>query len=332
MHPAITVRLKRMANLDAAQRRLPQDGVIRLLVDNKPVELRVSTIPGKFGEKITLRLIDNGKANLRLERLGFDYDALKQWRKLLSLRSGLLLVTGPAGCGKTSTLYASLRELNAADANVCTIESPVESTLPGVNQFQVNDVAGLTYAAALRSLMAQEPDAIMIQDLADPETARLATQASLTGHIVMTSLHVPDAISAIPRLGHLGIEPYLVASSVAGILSQRLVRKLCQSCKETYTPTHAERRQLEKLGVSVETLCRPKGCQRCRQLGFSGRVAVFELLTVDDAFAERIAAGSPASDLRGLANSRGFKSLRADGIEKAKAGITTLEEVFHATA
>jgi type IV pilus assembly protein PilB len=224
-----------------------------------------------------------------------------------------------------------LRELNATDANVCTIESPVESTLPGVNQFQVNDAAGFSYAAALRSLMAQEPDAIMIQELADPETARLAMQAALTGHLVMTSLHTPDAVSAIPRLGHLGIEPYLVASSVAGVLSQRLVRKLCQSCKENYVPTHAERRQLEKMGITVESLCRPKGCPRCRQSGFLGRVGVFELFTVDDAVADRIAQGAPANDLRTQAASLGFKPLRADGIEKAKAGVTTLEEVFRAT-
>ncbi len=333
LHAAIAARVKRMAGLNPAERRLPQEGAVRLLVDNKPIELRASTMPGRFGEKIVLRVVDTGKANLRLERLGFDYDALKQWRKLLATRGGVLLVTGPTGCGKTSTLYASLREINAADLNICTIEDPVESPIPGVNQFQINEPAGFSFAAALRSLLRQEPDAVMIQELRDPETARLATQAALTGHLVLSTLHTPDAPAAVTRLTNLGVEPYLVAASLAGVLGQRLVRKLCQSCKEPYVPTHAERRQLEKLGVpNIETLHRPKGCPRCHNRGFSGRVGIFELLIADDSLSDRISHGIPLADLRQFALTQSYKPLRTDGIEKARAGVTTLEEVFRATA
>src|SRR5204863_9768501 len=231
MHAAVTSRVKIMAGMDISERRLPQDGAIHVMMDKRPIDLRVSTMPGKHGEKVVVRVIDNDKASVNLEKLGFGYEALKQWRKLIDLPNGIVLVTGPTGSGKSTTLYAVLQELNRDDVNICTVEDPVEYALGGVNQFQVNEKAGFTFAGALRSLLRQDPDIIMVGEIRDGETARLATQAALTGHLVLSTLHTNDAPSSITRLYNLGIEPYLVGASLSGILAQRLVRKLCQACK-----------------------------------------------------------------------------------------------------
>jgi type IV pilus assembly protein PilB len=333
MHSPIVASLKAMAGIDPAESRVPCDGRIQALVEKRAIDLHVTTMPGRFGEKVVVRIIDNDKAAAaRLEKLGFGYDTLKQWRKLIALPSGVLLVTGPAGNGKTLTLYASLQAINSPQVNLCTIEDPVQSALHGVNQFEVNENAGFTFPIALRAALRQDPDAVMVGELREPETARIVTQAALTGHLVFSMLHTPDAPSAFTRLLNLGVEPYLVGGSVAGVLAQRLVRKLCQTCKEPYAPTLAERRQLEKFGDPVDTLFRPRGCPRCRQLGYHGRVGIHELLAMDDALAGRITQGAPLSELRSLARSVGAKTLRADGIEKVKAGITTLEEVYRVTA
>jgi type IV pilus assembly protein PilB len=332
MHAAVTSRLKVMAGLNHSERRLPQEGAIHVMLDKRPIDLLVSTVPGRHGEKIVVRIIDNEKASVHLEKLGFSYDTLKAWKKLLARPNGILLVTGPSGSGKSTTLYAGLHELNKDDVNICTVEDPIEYALAGVNQFQVNDKAGFSFAGALRSLLRQDPDILMVGEIRDSETARIAAQAALTGHLVLSSLHTNDAPSAITRLYNLGIEPYLVGATVGGVLAQRLVRKLCQSCKEGYAPTVNEKRQLEKHGVGVETLYRPKGCARCKKLGYSGRVGIYELLVPDDVMIERMSQGVPLAELREHARRLGIKSLRADGMEKVRSGITTLDEVLRVTA
>ena len=332
MAPAVSSRIKIMAGLDISERRLPQDGGIHVMMDKRPIDLRVSTMPGKHGEKVVIRVIDNDKASVNLEKLGFGYETLKQWRKLITMPNGILLVTGPTGSGKSTSLYAVLQEINSNDVNICTVEDPVEYALTGVNQFQVNEKAGFTFSTALRSLLRQDPDILMVGEIRDGETARLATQAALTGHLVLSTLHTNDAPGAVTRLYNLGIEPYLVGASLGGVLAQRLVRKLCQACKEPYEPTPNEKRQLDRFTDNVETLYKPKGCQRCRNLGFAGRIGIYELLIPDDQLVERISQGASLNDIREMAKKLGMKTLRQDGVDKVKSGITTLEEVYRATA
>ena len=331
MQPAVVSRIKIMAGLDIAERRLPQDGSIHVMMDKRPVDLRVATLPGKHGEKVVVRVIDNDRGAINLERLGFGYDTLKQWRKLIALPNGILLVTGPTGSGKSTTLYASLQELNAEDVNICTVEDPIEYAMAGVNQFQTNDKIGFSFANALRALLRQDPDILMVGEIRDTDTARIATQAALTGHLVLSTLHTNDAPSAITRLFNLGIEPYLVGATISGVLAQRLVRKLCQSCREPYEPSLNEKRLFEKNG-GVETLFKPKGCARCRNRGFAGRIGIYELLVPDDQLYERISSGASLNDIRDRAYKSGMKPLRIDGIEKVKAGLTTMDEVHRVTA
>src|SRR3954462_7725074 len=313
MHAAVTSRVKIMAGMDISERRLPQDGGIHVLMDKRPIDLRVSTMPGKHGEKVVVRIIDNDKASVNLEKLGFSYDTLKQWRKLIELPNGILLVTGPTGSGKSTPLYASLQEMNADDVNICTVEDPVEYNLAGINQFQVHDKAGFTFANALRALLRQDPDVIMVGEIRDPETAKIAVQASLTGHLVFSTLHTNDAPAAITRLFNIGIEPYLVSASVAGVMAQRLVRKLCQACKEAYEPTINERRQIEKVAGDVEKLYRAKGCARCRNLGYTGRIGIYELFVPNDEILDKISSGASLNDLREAARGTGMKPLKLDG-------------------
>jgi type IV pilus assembly protein PilB len=251
---------------------------------------------------------------------------------LIGLPNGIVLVTGPTGSGKSTTLYAVLQELNRDDVNICTVEDPIEYALNGVNQFQVNEKAGFSFATALRALLRQDPDILMVGEIRDNDTAKLATQAALTGHLVLSTLHTNDACGAVTRLYNIGIEPYLVGATLAGVMAQRLVRKLCQACKEIYDPSVNERRQIERMAGNVDKLYRPKGCARCRNLGYNGRIGIYELLIPDDNMIERISQGATLNDIRDLARKSGVKTLRADGIEKVKAGITTLEEVYRVTA
>jgi type IV pilus assembly protein PilB len=332
MHAAVASRIKIMAGLDISERRLPQDGGIHVMMDKRPIDLRVSTMPAKHGEKVVIRIIDNDKASVNLEKLGFGYDTLKAWRKLISLPNGIVLVTGPTGSGKTTTLYACIQELNCADVNICTVEDPIEYAMTGVNQFQVNEKAGFTFSTALKALLRQDPDIVMVGEIRDGETARLATQAALTGHLVLSTLHTNDAPGAITRLYNVGIEPYLVGATISGVMAQRLVRKLCQNCKEAYEPSINERRQMERLGSPVEKLYKAKGCSRCRNLGYVGRIGIYELLIPDDAMIEQISQGAPLNTIRELCRTLGMKTLRGDGVDKVKAGITTLEEVYRVTA
>jgi type IV pilus assembly protein PilB len=331
MLPSISSRIKIMANLDIAERRLPQDGGIHVMMDGRPVDLRVSTLAGQFGEKVVIRVIDNRNVLVNLEKLGFDYEMLKRWRKVVQLPNGIALVTGPTGSGKSTTLYGSLREINSDDVNICTVEDPVEFNLAWVNQFQVNVKAGFTFASALRSLLRQDPDIIMVGEVRDAETARIAVQAALTGHLVLSTLHTNDAPSGVTRLLNIGIEPYLVAASVEAILAQRLVRKICTHCKEPYDPPMNIRRAVEKAAGQVESFYHGVGCPKCRSSGFSGRIGIYELLVMTDEIRDKVSANVSINELRAVAKANGMVTLHQDGMAKVKAGLTTVEEVFRVT-
>jgi len=331
MREALTARLKLLAGLDLAQKRLPLDGSIRMTADGKPVTLRITTVPGRYGETIVVHLAEEERGPLRLEKLGFGYETLKHWKKLIARPSGLILVCGPSGSGKRDTLYAALAERHSGELNICTIEEPVERTLPGVNQFPIDDRNGFTFASAARSILRQEPDVLMISWLRDSDTAKLAAQAALTGRLVFAALHANDTPAAIARLTHFGVEPYAIGATLAGVLAQRLVRKLCSACKESYEPTAAQKRQIEPIIGPVDKLFRPARCAKCHGLGFAGRIGIHELLLCNDTLSERISQGAPLTELRTLAAQSGLKSLRTDGLEKVKSGLTTIDEVYRVT-
>ncbi len=332
MLPAIASRIKIMASLDISERRMPQDGGIHVLMDGRPIDLRVSTMPGQHGEKIVMRIIDNRSILVNLEKLGFAYEVLKEWRKAIAAPNGIVLVTGPTGSGKSTTLYSVLKELNSDEVNICTVEDPVEFSLPQINQFQVNEKIGFTFGSSLRALLRQDPDIIMIGEVRDQETARIAVQAALTGHLVLSTLHTNDAPGAVTRLLNIGVEPYLVAASVNAVLAQRLVRKICTHCKEPYDPPANIRRAVERFAGDVETFYHGAGCPRCRNSGHSGRIGIYELLVPDDALRDAITGSPSINELRALAAQSGMTSLRQDGMAKVKAGITTVEEIMRVTA
>ena len=332
MLPAIASRIKIMAGLDISERRLPQDGGIHVMMDGRPIDLRVSTLAGRHGEKIVIRIIDNRSVMVNLEKLGFSYEMLKGWRKAIEAPNGIVLVTGPTGSGKSTSLYSVLKELNGENVNICTVEDPVEFNLPWVNQFQVNEKIGFTFSGALRSLLRQDPDIVMIGEIRDSETARIAVQAALTGHLVLSTLHTNDAPGAITRLLNIGVESYLVSASLQAVLAQRLVRKICNNCKEPYEPAPNIRRAVERAAGEVETFYRGTGCPKCRNSGFSGRIGIYELLVPDDEIRDKIVATPSIIELRQLAIQRGMIQLRDDGMGKVKAGITTVEEVLRVTA
>jgi type IV pilus assembly protein PilB len=332
MLAAVVSRIKIMAGLDISERRLPQDGGIHVLMEGRPIDLRVSTLNSKSGEKVVIRVIDNRSVLVNVEKLGFSYETLKQWRKLIAQPNGIVLVTGPTGSGKSTTLYSVLRELNNDEVNICTIEDPVEFNLPWINQFQVHEKIGFSFAAALRSLLRQDPDIVMVGEIRDSETATIAVQAALTGHLVFATLHTNDAPGAITRLLNIGVEPYLVAAAVQGVLAQRLVRKICTHCKVPFDPPVNIRRAVERLAGEVETFYHGEGCKKCRNSGYSGRIGIYELLVPSEQMRERITHHPSITELREMAAESGMTKLRADGMAKVKAGITTVEEVFRATA
>lgn len=333
MLPAVVSRIKIMAGLDISERRIPQDGGITVMMAKRPIDLRVSTLPGKFGEKVVMRIIDNKNAMTSLEKLGFSFTMLERYKELINQPNGIVLVTGPTGSGKSTTLYATLNAIVDPTVNISTVEDPVEFNLPGINQFQVSDKVGLTFSACLRALLRQDPDIIMVGEIRDPETAKIATQAALTGHLVFSTLHTNDAPSAVTRLFNIGVEPYLVAASIRGVLAQRLLRKVCTHCKEPQEMSAQVRKTLEKIGgnVEVDTIYKGVGCAKCRQTGYAGRIGVFELFIPDDECLDAVSRGAGLQELRRIALAGGYRTLREDGLEKLKAGLTTLEELFSVT-
>ncbi len=326
---ALASRIKVMASLDIAEKRLPQDGRIKIRVGGREVDIRVSVLPTAYGERVVMRLLDRGAALLRLPELGLDARALEPLRKWIRLPHGMLLVTGPTGSGKTTTLYAALMELNREDRNILTIEDPIEYELSGVGQIQVNTKTGLTFANGLRSILRQDPDIIMVGEIRDVEAARIAIQASLTGHLVLSTLHTNDAASACARLVDMGVEPFLLASALVGVMAQRLVRVLCPRCREAYQPAPALRAELG-LGQNG-VLYRASGCDACLGTGYRGRTGIYELLTVDDMARQLIHDRGSTQALREHMADRGWQTIRQAGVEKAAAGVTAVEEVVRVT-
>jgi general secretion pathway protein E len=323
---ALISRVKIMANLDIAEKRLPQDGRIRLLVGGRDVDIRVSIIPTSFGERAVLRLLDRKQGVLGLWEVGLSQEDVKRLEELLQRTNGILLVTGPTGSGKSTTLYAALNRIHTEEKNIITVEDPVEYQLKGIGQMHVNPKIGLTFASGLRSILRQDPDVIMVGEIRDFETAEIAIQASLTGHLVLSTLHTNDAPSALTRLIDMGVEPFLVASSLIGALAQRLVRVICPHCKESYKPTPEEARYL-----SSSVLYRGRGCEKCGDKGYLGRTGIFELLLIDDDIRHMITEKIDSQSIKNYAVSKGMKVLRTDGFEKAAKGITSVEEVLRVT-
>jgi type IV pilus assembly protein PilB len=328
MYSAIVSRIKIMAELDIAQRRLPQDGGIHVLMEGRPIDLRVSVMPGNFGEKVVIRIIDPQKVLFNLESLGFTYENLLRFRELIQSPNGIVLVTGPTGSGKNTTLYAALTELNSEEVNICTVEDPVECNMVGINQFQVNESVGFRFSTALRSLLRQDPDIIMVGEIRDEATANIAVQAALTGHLVLSTLHTNDAPGAVTRLLDLNVASYLVSASLIAVLAQRLVRKICPACKTEYKPSASIKKVTEKLGGEVEKFYRGVGCKKCRNTGYVGRIAIHELFAPNEKIMDMINEQASLKKLRDKALQSGMVPLQLDGIEKVKAGIVSIDEVL----
>ena len=331
MQPAVISRLKIMAELDIAERRVPQDGRIGLIVGGKPIDMRVASLPTVYGEKIVMRLLDKSNVLLGLEDLGFSDKALKRFRKSFLKPYGAILVTGPTGSGKSTTLYAALNILNSTEKNVITVEDPVEYRLTGINQVQVNTRAGMTFAAALRSILRCDPDIVMVGEIRDRETALIAIESALTGHLVLSTLHTNDAPGALSRLTEMGIEPFLTASAVDCVLAQRLARRLCKDCKEPYTATKEMLRKNDFPPEICErddvVLYRHKGCSRCNNTGYRGRLGLYEVMIVSEAIRRLTVERKSADEISRVAAAEGMKSLREDGMEKVLQGMTSVEEI-----
>ena len=328
--PKISARVKIMAQLDISERRVPQDGRIKMkLSKTKAIDFRVNTLPTLWGEKIVLRILDPSQAKLGIDVLGYEEDQKKLYMDALAQPQGMILVTGPTGSGKTVSLYTGLNILNTPGINISTAEDPAEINLEGINQVNVNNRVGLGFAEALRAFLRQDPDVIMVGEIRDEETARTAIQAALTGHLVCSTLHTNDACSAITRLINIGVEPYLIGAALNMVLAQRLVRRICPKCRETHDPPRTLRKALERMGFEVEKVFRGIGCRRCRNTGYSGRIGAHELLSIEDGLRDAIVRGAPISELRKLAEAGGMLSLKLDAFRKVREGITTIEEVLH---
>jgi len=328
----IASRIKILAGLDIAERRLPQDGRFRIRVSGKEVDLRISLLPTVYGEKIVIRLLDKGTLSASIDALGMDPGTLEVFKKAVAAPHGMILVTGPTGSGKTTTLYSVLGELNSPEYNIVTVEDPIEYQVAGINQVAVKSEIGLTFAESLRSILRQDPDIVMIGEIRDNETADIAVKAALTGHQVLSTLHTNDAAGAISRLDDMGIEPFLISSSVILTCAQRLVRRICPNCKEE---VHPEPELFHKLGLeNLEgvTFFRGAGCDRCKRRGYAGRAAVIEVLPITETIRRLVVKRASAAVIKNQAMSEGMRSLRMVGIDKAREGITTLEEVLQLTA
>ena len=329
----ITSRIKVMGRMNIAEKRLAQDGRATVKVGDRIIDLRLATLPTSCGERVVIRLLDKSLRRYRLSDLGMDAPTTAAFRELVRSEHGIVLVTGPTGAGKTTTLYAALEEINRKERNIITLEDPIEYALEGVSQTQVSEKKGMTFVSGLRSVLRQDPDIIMVGEIRDQETAIMAIQSALTGHLVFSTLHTNDAASAISRLLDLGIEPYLLASSLIGVLAQRLVRQVCPDCAAPATPSAADLRRLQRDTVPDDT-ARMKigaGCVACRNTGYRGRLGIFEMLVVDDAIGRCIQARATASQIKAAAVQGGMKPLRDDGLAKVLAGTTTIDEVVRVT-
>ena len=328
---AIISRIKILSHLDIAEKRLPQDGRIKIKIDNVEVDVRVSVIPMLHGEAVVLRLLSRSSVLLGLEELGMSQEDVKIFSKLLELPYGIILVTGPTGSGKTTTLYAALSQINDIERKIITIEDPIEYHLRGINQIQVSTKAGLTFASGLRSILRHDPDVILVGEIRDRETAEIAVQASLTGHLVFSTLHTNDAPGALTRLVDMGVEPYLVASTLEGVIAQRLVRIICSDCSEEYTPTNPDHLRAEFGGVLPDKLRRGGGCPRCQGMGYLGRRGIFEQMVVNQELRHAITEGASHTMIRDMALKNGMKTLREDGLRYIVNGETTVEELLRLT-
>ena len=330
---AVGSRVKLLAHLDIAERRLPQDGRIKTRVKGRELDLRVSTVPTVHGESVVMRVLDRASVRLELEKMGFEKDTLQRFNALLARPHGILLVTGPTGSGKTTTLYAALAKIDASAQKIITVEDPVEYQLEGINQIQVHSQINLSFANALRSILRQDPDIIMIGEMRDSETAQIAVQSALTGHLVLSTLHTNTAAGAVIRMQDMGVEPYLITSAVNGVLAQRLVRTLCGNCKESYEPGDEvrERTGLARFCAPGQPIYRAVGCEHCRQSGYRGRTGIHELLTLDEPLRRAIIDGKDANVINTLAAEGGMLSLYEDGLRKVASGQTTLDELARVT-
>lgn len=328
MQNVIVTRIKILANLNITENRLPQDGRIKTTIDFKPVDIRVSTLPTIHGEKVVMRLLDLSNMIDRLDKIGFSEENLVIFKDVLKKPNGIILISGPTGSGKSSTLYAALNFLNKEDTNIITVEDPVEYQLDGINQVQVNEAIGLTFANGLRSILRQDPDIVMVGEIRDTETAEIAIRASLTGHLVLSTIHTNDAISAVSRLTDMGIEPFLISASLVCVVAQRLVRLVCRDCAQEVPATEREKEIFTNRGLDIESVRRGKGCPTCGRTGYRGRTAIHEVLVIDGKIREMISNLKPIGDIRRYVQERNTKFLLDDGLLKVKQGLTTTEEVL----
>ena len=328
LHHAVVSRIKLLAELDIAERRRPQDGRIRVRLEDRELDIRVSTVPTMFGESVVLRLLDRGSRTVSLEDLGMTPEMLAGFLRIIERPHGMILVTGPTGSGKTTTLYAALRRRNAGSEKIITVEDPVEYEIADITQVPVHRNAGVTFATALRAILRQDPDVVMVGEMRDRETAEIAVQAAMTGHLVFSTLHTNDALSSVARLLDLGVPEYLVTATIEGILAQRLVRRICDACRVSYSPDAATVAAFTGRPTCSMRLTRGAGCTACRGTGFRGRVGLFELLPMTDDVRDVVVARGPRATLAERAGEAGMRPLRVDGWEKVRAGLTTLEEVI----
>jgi type IV pilus assembly protein PilB len=331
MKNAIVSRLKIMANLDIAERRIPQDGRIRAMVHGRKLDLRMSTLPMVSGEKVVLRILDTRSIQVNLDDLGMSEDMLQMWKHQIKQPHGIVLVTGPTGSGKTTTLYSSLNQMDRQKLNISTVEDPVEYHLSGINQTQTHESIGMSFAGALRALLRQDPDVIMVGEIRDGETSKIAIQASLTGHLVLSTLHTNDAPSAVTRLINIGVEPYLIGTALNAVVAQRLVRKICDHCKTQAPPDDHIAEHLAMQGIAIDQVWGGKGCDKCRNTGYSGRVGLYEMLLLNDQLRDRIAGNPNVTEFRRMCVEGGMVSLRQDGFQKVAKGLTTVDEVLRVT-
>ncbi|GGM27262.1 hypothetical protein GCM10011351_11350 [Paraliobacillus quinghaiensis] len=325
---ALIARVKILSELNITDTRLPQDGRIRLIIDAKPVDLRISTLPTVFGEKIVIRILDLSNIFKTLTELDFSKDILEKYQGVIQQPSGLILLTGPTGSGKTTTLYSSINELNQEGVNIITIEDPVEYQLEGINQVQVNSAVGLTFAKGLRSILRQDPNVIMVGEIRDRETAEIAIRSALTGHLVFSTLHTNSAIAAIPRLFDMDVEPYLVVSALSAVMAQRLVKKVCVDCKQTRPVTKMEKEIFSRYDIDVNEVVEGAGCDSCRSTGYRGRSAIHELLVIDDKVKKMMMNQSDMTEIKAYVKQNGMRFLIVDGLLKVQQGITTFDEVL----